>query len=99
MCGRTRTRSHSGRTELTRLPPSLLSCRSWARKRTTVLRVYEAIGKPAPGVKIKFQAKVTSAHEANLMEDPGRKLEAPGDFLSFDLAPFEIKTFLLQLRQ
>ena len=26
-----------------------------------MLRIYEAIGKPAPGVKIKFQAKITSA--------------------------------------
>lgn len=66
---------------------------------TTVLRVYEATGKPAPGVKIKFHAKVTSAHEANLMEDPGHKLEASNNILSFDLDPFEIKTFLLQLVQ
>ena len=66
---------------------------------TTVLRVYEATGKPAAGVKVKFQAKITSAHEANLMEDPGRKLEVSENTMSFDLAPFEIKTFVLQLRQ
>ena len=65
----------------------------------TVLRVYEATGKPAPGVKIKFQAQVTTAQEVNLMEDPIRKLEAPDNTVSFDLAPFEIKTFLLQLEQ
>ena len=46
-----------------------------------------------------LHAKVTWAHEANLMEDPGRKLAASDDVLSFDLAPFEIKTFLQQLRQ
>jgi alpha-mannosidase len=66
---------------------------------TSVLRVYEAIGKPAPGVRIKFQGKVTSAHEANLMEDLGRRLETANNTLSFDLGPFEIKTFLLRLRQ
>ena len=80
-------------------PNCVISALKPGKGGTTVLRIYEAIGKPAPGVKIKFQAKVTSAHEANLMEDPGRKLEAPDDVLSFDMAPFEIKTFLLQLRQ
>ena len=66
---------------------------------STVLRVYEATGKPSQGVKIKFLADVVSAHEANLMEDPGGKLETPDDVLSFDMNPFEIKTFLLQLQR
>ena len=65
----------------------------------TVLRVYEATGEPASGVKIKFRAKITSAQEANLMEDPGRKLHAADNVLSFDLSPFQIKTFLLRLQQ
>ena len=65
---------------------------------TTILRVYEATGRPAPSVRIRFQAKVASAKEANLMEDPGRGLVVADDSLSFDLAPFEIKTFQLQLR-
>jgi len=80
-------------------PNCVISALKPGKGGTTVLRIYEAIGKPAPGVKIKFQAKVTSAHEANLMEDPGRKLEAPDDVLSFDMAPFEIKTFQLRLQQ
>ncbi|MFV1963962.1 MAG: glycoside hydrolase family 38 C-terminal domain-containing protein, partial [Pirellulaceae bacterium] len=58
-------------------PNCVISALKPGKGGTIVLRVYEAIGKPAPGVKIKFRAKVTSAHEANLMEDPGHKLEAP----------------------
>jgi len=80
-------------------PNCVISALKTGKGRMTVLRVYEATGKSTPGVKIKFQAKVASAHETNLMEDPGQKLETPGDVLSFDMAPFEIKTFLLQLRQ
>ncbi len=80
-------------------PNCVISALKTGKGRMTVLRVYEATGKSTPGVKIKFQAKVASAHETNLMEDPGQKLETPGDVLSFDMTPFEIKTFLLQLRQ
>ncbi len=62
---------------------------------TAILRVYEAAGRPATAVTIKFRAKVASAHEANLMEDPGRRLEVHDGTLEFDLAPFQIKTFRL----
>lgn len=67
------------------------------RSGTTFLRVYEATGKATAAVKIKLNAKIASAHEANLMEDPGRKLETPNETLQFDLAPYEIKTFAMQL--
>lgn len=80
-------------------PNCVISALKPGKAGATVLRVYEATGKSTPGVKIKFQAKVASAHEADLMEDPGRKLDAPDNTLSFDLGPFEIKTFLLQLRR
>ena len=80
-------------------PNCVVSALKPGKEGATVLRVYEATGKPAAGVKIKFQAQVTTAQEVNLMEDPIRKLEAPGNTVSFDLAPFEIKTFLLQLQQ
>ncbi len=63
----------------------------------TVLRVYEATGRPASGVKIKFRANVASAHAANLMEDRGRELTVTDNTLSFSLRPFEIKTFLLRI--
>ena len=66
---------------------------------TTVVRFYEATGKATTGVKIKFQAKIIVANEANLMEDAGRKLGIQNDTLQFDLGPYEIKTFQVQLQQ
>ncbi len=62
-----------------------------------VLRVFEASGRAIEGVKIKFQAPLVSAHEANLVEEPTHKLEVQNNTLTFDLGPFEIKTFSLDL--
>ena len=64
---------------------------------STVLRVYEAAGQAAPGVKIRLHARIAAAHEANLLEDSGRKLKVQNDSLQFDLHPFEIKTIKIQL--
>jgi alpha-mannosidase len=63
----------------------------------TVLRVYEASGQSTPWVKIGLQAKMESAFEANLIEQPASKLKVKGNGLQFDLGPFQIKTFQLQL--
>jgi alpha-mannosidase len=63
----------------------------------TFLRVYEATGKACTGVKVKLNAKIGSAYEANLIEDLGRKVDTPNETLQFDLAPYQIKTFALQL--
>ncbi|HEV3263188.1 MAG TPA: glycoside hydrolase family 38 C-terminal domain-containing protein, partial [Gemmataceae bacterium] len=67
------------------------------RRGAIVLRLFEATGKAAVGVKVKLPAKVTSAREANLMEEPGRGLKVHEDTVEFDLGPFEIKTCSLQL--
>jgi alpha-mannosidase len=64
----------------------------------TFLRVYEATGKATSGVKIKLKPKLGAAYEANLVEDSGHKLEAQNGTLQFDLGPYEIKTFALQLQ-
>ena len=66
-------------------------------KGSIILRVYEAGGKSSSAVKVKIQTRVASANESNLMEDTGRKMEVQNDTLQFDLHPFEIKTFKLQL--
>jgi hypothetical protein len=50
-------------------------------------------------VKVKLLAKITSAQEVNLMEDSGRELSIVDNTLYFDLRPYEIKTFKLQLRR
>jgi alpha-mannosidase len=64
---------------------------------TTILRLYEASGKATPGVTIKSRAKISSANEANLIEDTGQKLKVERNEVRFDLGPFEIKTFKLRL--
>jgi len=64
-----------------------------------VLRVYEAGNRRTEGVKIKIQPGVASASEANLLEDATRKLELRDNTLVFDLGPFQIKTFKLELKQ
>ena len=62
-----------------------------------ILRVYEAAGKPTPGVRIKLTHRALSAFEVNLIEQPIQKLSLQGDSLSFDLRPYEIKTFRIEL--
>jgi len=64
---------------------------------STVIRVYEAGGVATKSVKIKPNAKVLGANEANLLEDRGGKLAVRENALQFDLHPFEIKTILLRL--
>ena len=65
--------------------------------RGKVLRVYEASGQSASGTKIKLNARILSAREVNLMEDPGRPLKVHNNTVQFDLHSFEIKTIKLQL--
>jgi alpha-mannosidase len=64
---------------------------------TTILRVYEAAGKATSGIKLKLNARIAAAHEANLLEDSVRELKIKKNTLDFDLHPFEIKTFKLHL--
>lgn len=61
-----------------------------------VLRVYEANGRPAANVKIRLPGGVASAAEVNLIEESIRKLNLRNNTLSFDLHPYEIKTFKLE---
>ncbi|MBN1343607.1 MAG: hypothetical protein JXQ73_13045 [Phycisphaerae bacterium] len=65
---------------------------------TIVVRLYEASGQATPDVRAMLGAKVASADEVNLMEDPVRKLGIQDDTLRFDLRAFEIKTFKVGLR-
>jgi alpha-mannosidase len=65
---------------------------------TTILRVYEAAGTPAPRVRLTFGRKIEQLHESNLIEDPGAELATDGGAFTFDLKPFEIKTFKFHVR-
>jgi alpha-mannosidase len=62
-----------------------------------VLRVYEAAGTVAKGVRIRLNAAIQEAAEVNLVEDTLAAVRPDGDALLFDLRPFEIKSFRLKL--
>ena len=64
---------------------------------TIVLRVYEAFGRNNTKVQLKLPARVLDAHESNLLEVTGKKLEVKGNMLFIDLHPFEINTIKLKL--
>jgi alpha-mannosidase len=66
---------------------------------TAVLRVYEAAGKPAQGVRVMFHTPIIQARNANLIEDASTELQIDHDGIVFDLRPFEIKTFKLTLKR
>ena len=65
---------------------------------SAVLRIYEATGKPARRVKVKFASQIKTAEEVNLMEDFLRRIRVTRGVLQLNLRPFEIKTLKLQLR-
>jgi alpha-mannosidase len=79
-------------------PNVVLSALKPAEDGTGVIaRVYEASGNSAKDVAIHFAAGVQGASEVNLMEDSLRSIAAENNSIRFDLRPFEIKTFRLQL--
>jgi alpha-mannosidase len=65
---------------------------------STILRLYEASGKATPVVTLSSKLKISSANEANLIEDTGKKLKVVMNKIQFGLGPFEIKTFKLKLK-
>ncbi len=64
-----------------------------------IVRVYEAAGQAAEGVRVHFTAPVTSVSEVNLMEDRVGLVSVQNNSIGFALHPFEIKTFRLELAQ
>ncbi|MCE5306552.1 MAG: glycosyl hydrolase-related protein [Acidobacteriales bacterium] len=60
------------------------------------VRVYEPTGLAVKGARLRFTIPIAHVREANLLEDPGRAVAVQGNAFSFDLWPFEIKTFLLE---
>ena len=57
------------------------------RDGSAVLRVYEAAGQSASGVKIAMHAKVASARTVNALEEPEGELKVEGDAVTLDLRP------------
>jgi alpha-mannosidase len=80
-------------------PNVVVSALKPARDGAAVLRIYEATGQLAEGVKIAMHAKVASARTANLLEDSDGELKVQGDAVTIDLRPFQIKTIRLSLER
>ena len=78
-------------------PHVVVSALKPSRDGEAAVRVYEAAGQPAPNVRMHLARSLLSAREANLIEDPERELQVRENAFSFDLRPYEIKTFRLRL--
>jgi alpha-mannosidase len=76
-------------------PDVVVSALKPSRDGEVALRVYEAAGQLAQHAEVHFALALASAREANLIEDPGKQLKISGNTISFDLHPYEIKTFRL----
>jgi alpha-mannosidase len=96
--------SHSGslprRWGLLEVSPSnvVLSALKPSRDGAIIVRVYDAGGQATTGAALRFNAALLSAEETNLMEDPGHKLKVQDNSIRFDLHPFEIKTFRINVK-
>jgi alpha-mannosidase len=64
----------------------------------TIVRVYEAAGEPAKSVRLTSHAAISQVRESNLVEDRGSEIHAEPESFTFDLRPFEIKTFRLTVK-
>jgi len=78
-------------------PNVVVSALKPGQKGDAVLRVYEAAGLPAEGVRVRPSVPVIAAEEVNLMEDPCRALPVVNGMVNLDLRPFEVKTVQLKL--
>jgi alpha-mannosidase len=75
----------------------VLSALKPSRDGEIAVRVYEAAGEPASGVRVHFALPIASVRDANMIEDPGREIALHENSFAFDLHPYEIKTFRVRL--
>lgn len=80
-------------------PNVIVSAFKPSRDGTAVVRFYEAAGKPAPGVTIRFNTKLAEAFESSLLEDTQGKLDQVQDTIRLDFHPFQIRTVKLRLER
>jgi alpha-mannosidase len=80
-------------------PDVVLSALKPSRDGEVALRVYEAAGRAVQQAQVHFTLPVASVREANLIEDPEKPLQLDGNTISFNMHPYEIKTFRLRLAQ
>lgn len=79
-------------------PHLVVSALKPGRDGSLILRLYEATGNAASGVRVKLSVGLTSVSEVNLMEDELKPVPAEGNGFQFDARGFEIKTFKLKIR-
>ena len=63
----------------------------------TIVRFFEATGRPALNVAIQSRQPISAANDSDLLEHRGKPLPIHGNTLTVSLHPFEIKTLSLQL--
>ena len=68
------------------------------RDGAAVVRVYEASGNASKAVRLTFHTEISQARESNLIEDRGNDVRAERNGFTFDLRPFEIRTFTVMLK-
>lgn len=78
-------------------PNVVVSALKPGRNGGVILRVYEASGKPTERAAIQFHTDLLSAHEADLMEVSGQRIDAQNNTVMLDFHPFEIKTLKLEI--
>lgn len=61
-----------------------------------IVRLYEAHNQRGHAT-IRFERAVRSAEETDLLERPTGQVEADGNMISFEVRPFEVKTFRVRL--
>lgn len=61
-----------------------------------VIRVYEASGEKTGDARIILPPGIKAVDECNLLEQPVRRLAIERNTLTFNLAPYQIKTFCIQ---
>ena len=79
-------------------PNVVLSALKPGPEGSVILRVYEATGRETPGVKIKLPDGISSVDATNLLEGPGEKLPVTNHTLSFDIGPYQIRDFRINLQ-
>jgi alpha-mannosidase len=78
-------------------PNVVLSALKPGPEGSIILRVYEATGRETPGVKVRLPSDVSSVQATNLLEGPGKELPIANHTLGFDIGPYQIRTFRIQL--
>jgi len=80
-------------------PDIMVSAMKSGSGKSVILRAYETAGRESSNVTIKLRARIVSAEEVNLMEDPVRGLSVSGSAVRLDFRPFEIKTIRFLLKE